>query len=115
MFFNKQKLLVNPKGDTTLLINTPNIITFYIKEVISDEALTYVSVQPFSKDLKNITILSDYVLLSEASPNEYTLTYTPSTVFKDNLYFNFKVITASGLTHIESSPSFSVIATGVTP
>lgn len=113
MFFNKQKILVNPKGDLDLLLNVPNTITFYIKEVISDDTLAYVSFQAFTKDLKNITLLSNYALVSESSPNEYTITYTPTVTYKDNLYFNFKVITTEGITHVVSTPGFSVMATGV--
>ena len=115
MFFNKQKLLVSPKGDTDLIINEANAITFYIKEVISEDELTHVSFQAFTRDLKNITILSNYVLITEDLPNEYVVTYTPTTLQKDNLYFNFKVITSSGLTHVVSSPAFSVVPAGVTP
>ena len=115
MFFNKQKLLVSPKGDTDLIINEANAITFYIKEVISEDELTHVSFQAFTRDLKNITILSNYALITEGLPNEYVVMYTPTTLQKDNLYFNFKVITSSGLTHVVSSPAFSVVPVGVTP
>lgn len=112
MFFNKETVVVNPRADRELLLNTPATIPFYISEVISNSQIEAVHVQAFNKDLKTITILTPFEEISENTNNDYEFTYTPLTVSKDTLYFRFKVLVNDN-EHIIDSPSFSVLATGV--
>lgn len=112
MFFNKEKVLVNPRADTDLQLNVPTTIPFYISEVISNTLPTAVHVQPYTKDLKNITVLSNFTELSTNADGDYVYTYTPVGVAKDSLYFRFKV-TINGNEHLVDSPAFSVLTIGV--
>lgn len=112
MFFNKEKVLVNPRADTDLQLNVPTTIPFYISEVISNVLPTSVFVQTYTKDLKNITLVSNFVELFVNINGDYVHTYTPTVVAKDSLYFRFKV-TINGNEHLVDSPAFSVLTIGV--
>ena len=112
MFFNKEKVLVNPRADTDLQLNVPTIIPFYISEVISNTLPDAVFVQTYTKDLKNINLLSNFTELSSNVNGDFEYEYTPTVVAKDNLYFRFKV-TINDNEHLVDSPSFSVHTIGV--
>ena len=112
MFFNKETVVVNPRADRDLLLNTSATIPFYISEVISNSQIEAVYVQAYNKELKNITILTAFEEISENTNGDYEFTYTPLTVSRDTLHFRFKVLVNEN-EHIIDSPSFSVLATGV--
>lgn len=112
MFFNKEKVQVNPRADTDLQLNITTIIPFYISEVISNTLPDAVYVQPYTKDLKAITLLSNFVEISKNTAGDFEYEYTPTVVAKDNLYFRFKV-TINDNEHIVDSPAFSVLTIGV--
>lgn len=112
MFFNKEKVQVNPRADTDLQLNVPTIIPFYISEVISNTIIDSVFVQAYTKDIKNITVLNTFTELDKNTNGEYEYTYTPLAVSKDNLYFRFKV-QINDNEHLVDSPAFSVIKIGV--
>lgn len=111
MFFNKEKVLVNPRADTDLQLNVPTTIPFYISEVISNTQIDTVFAQAFTKDLKTINILNNFTELDKNTNGEYEYTYTPLAVIKDNLYFRFKV-QINDNEHLVDSPSFSVLNIG---
>lgn len=112
MFFNKETVLVNPRADRELQLNTPATIPFYISEVISNTTIDSVQVQVYTKDLKNITVLTNFTQIQKNINSDYEFTYTPQSVYKDSLYFRFKVLVNTN-EHIVDSPSFSVLSIGV--
>jgi hypothetical protein len=112
MFFNKEKVLLNPRADTDLQLNTETIIPFYISEVISNTTIDSVLVQPFTKELKTQTLLSNFVEIDTNANGEYEVTYKPTTIGKDNLFFRFKVICGQN-EHLVDSCAFSVHTIGV--
>jgi len=112
MFFNKETVVVNPRADRELSLNVSATIPFYISEVISGQSIETVSAQAYTKDLKNITILTNFIEISDNTNGDYEFTYTPTVVGKDNLYFRFRVLVNDN-EHIIDSPSFSVLSVGV--
>ena len=112
MFFNKEKVLVNPRADTDLQLNVLTTISFYISEVISNHNITSVHIQPYSKDLKTITILEGFTEIFKDANGDYAYSYTPLGVAKDTLYFRFKVVINNN-EHLVDSPAFSVFTIGV--
>lgn len=112
MFFNKENVRVNPRADTDLILNIPNTLTFYVSEVISNSTIEQVSIQAYTKEAKNITILNTFTDVDTNTNGDYEYTFTPTAEAKDTLYFRFKVVT-NEMTHIVDSVPFSVNRVGV--
>lgn len=112
MFFNKEKVLVNPRAHTNLQLNTPIIIPFYISEVISNSNIDAVYVQAINKDLKTLTVLTPFVEVDKNTSGDYEYSYTPLAISKDTLHFRFKVM-INDTEHLVDSDAFSVVNTGV--
>lgn len=112
MFFNKENVQVVPKADTDLQLNIQSIIPFYISEVISNATISQVYAQAYTKDLKVITIINNFVEIFVDPNGDYLYTFTPSAISKDTLHFRFKVIVGTN-EHLVDSCAFSVHTIGV--
>lgn len=111
MFFNSKRFeIVDLNAQPVLELNKLNTLSFYIKDVFLDTAISSIQFLPVKKTGRDETPIGSYIAIDDITGDVVRFNYTPTDATAQSIAFRIKVIDDDESVHLLNIDTYNVIA-----
>lgn len=111
MFFNSKRFeIVDLNAQQVLELNKLNTLSFYIKDVFLDTAVSTIHYLPIKKSGRDELPIGSYVSIDDITGDVIKFNYTPTDATAQSISFRIKVTDIDESVHLLNIDTYSVIA-----